>query len=57
MPVLVKELKDAGLSASDAWEIWQQGFDFVEKAARPADSGEATDVAFMQQFPASHKAQ
>ena len=36
MPMLVKELKDAGLAASDAWEIWQQGFDFVEKAARPS---------------------
>ena len=48
MPVLVKELKDAGLAASDAWEIWQQGFDFVEKAARPTDPGAATDVAFTQ---------
>ena len=48
MPVLVKELKNAGLAASDAWEIWQQGFDFVEKAARPMDPGAATDVAFTQ---------
>ena len=48
MPVLVKELKDAGLVPSDALEIWQQGFDFVEKAARPADPSEDTDAAFIE---------
>jgi hypothetical protein len=45
MPVLVKELKDTGLAPSDAWEIWQRGFDFVEKAARPAVN---TEAAFLQ---------
>lgn len=48
MPVIVKELKDAGLSAQDALEIWQQGFGFVDEAARPADPGDNAEAAFMQ---------
>ena len=35
MPVVVRELKDAGLSVHDAWTIWQQGFDYVDVDKRP----------------------
>lgn len=48
MPRIVKELKDAGLSTQDALEIWQQGFKFVDEAARPPDSGEDEEAAFMR---------
>jgi len=48
MPLLVKELRDAGLAMQDALEIWQQGFKFVDPAARPADSGEDADAAFLR---------
>ena len=48
MPLLVKELSDAGLSMQDAMEIWQKGFKFVDDAARPTDSGEDADAAFMR---------
>jgi Initiator Replication protein len=48
MPVVVKELKEAGLSSNDAWDIWQQGFHCVEEAARPPDPGEAADTTFAQ---------
>src|SRR5215475_13621883 len=34
-PVVVMELKDAGMSSQDAWDIWQLGFGFVDEAARP----------------------
>jgi hypothetical protein len=47
-PLLVKELRDAGLSAQDALEIWQQGFKFVNDAARSADSGEDAEAAFLR---------
>src|SRR5262245_9404426 len=33
MPMVVKDLKEAGLSSGDAWDIWQQGFRFVDEAA------------------------
>jgi hypothetical protein len=48
MPVIVKELRDAGLSAHDALEIWQQGFAYVDESLRPSDAGEDADVAFVQ---------
>jgi len=48
MPVIVKELRDAGLSAHDALEIWQQGFAYVDATVRPSDTGEDADVAFVQ---------
>jgi len=48
MPVIVKELKDAGLSTQDALEIWQQGFFFVDEDVRPADPGEVVEAAFVQ---------
>ena len=35
MPVIVHDLKEAGLAASDAWEIWQQRFDYVDASKRP----------------------
>ena len=40
MPLAIKILKEAGLSAKDAWEIWQTGFDGVEKGQRPEHTGE-----------------
>src|SRR6266851_6307453 len=46
MPLVVKELKDAGMSSQDAWDIWQQGFGFVDEAARPAAADEGADAAF-----------
>jgi hypothetical protein len=48
MPLVVKELQDAGMSLQDAWDIWQQGFTFVEEAARPAEPREDADTAFVQ---------
>jgi hypothetical protein len=47
-PVIVKELRDVGLSTQDALVIWQQGFDVVNEKLRPADTGEHADVAFVQ---------
>lgn len=35
MPLVVHDLKEAGLAASDAWEIWQQRFDYVDASKRP----------------------
>ena len=48
IPLVVKELKEAGVSSQDAWEIWQQSFSYVDKKVRPADPGEAADAAFVQ---------
>jgi len=48
IPTVVKDLLDAGLSSQDAWEIWQQGFHFVDTAARSTDNGHNTDTAFVQ---------
>ena len=48
-PVVVMELKDAGMSSQDAWDIWQHGFGFVDEAARPpADPHEDADAAFVR---------
>jgi hypothetical protein len=45
MPLVVKMLKDAGLSARDAWEVWQGGFDGVEAESRPeAAHGDGEDA-------------
>jgi hypothetical protein len=46
IPVVVRELKDAGISAHEAWEIWQQGFGCVHERVRPAVPTEKTDEAF-----------
>ena len=37
MPPIVKELKEAGLSADDAWKVWQQEFEFVRPDKRPEE--------------------
>ena len=46
MPVVVRELKEAGISAHEAWEIWQQGFSCVHEGVRPAVPAEGADKAF-----------
>src|SRR5919199_3849902 len=48
MPLVVRELKEAGIASPDAWEIWQQGFGYVDEKARPADPAEGADAAFIQ---------
>jgi hypothetical protein len=48
MPLVVKELRDAGLSIQDAMEVWQQGFKVVDEAVRPAESGDDMDAAFLR---------
>ena len=35
MPTIVHDLKQTGLAASDAWEIWQKRFDYVDANKRP----------------------
>jgi hypothetical protein len=47
MPVVVKMLKDTGLSAQDTWEIWQSGFDGVEPERRPEIAGDDREAAFL----------
>jgi plasmid replication initiation protein len=47
-PVIVKELRDAGLATQDALEIWQQGFSYVDEDVRPSDPGEDVEAAFVQ---------
>ena len=46
MPVVIRELQEAGISAHESWEIWQQGFSYVHEAARPAVPAERADRAF-----------
>ncbi len=48
MPVIVKELKDAGLSTQDALEIWQQGYSCVDEDVRPIDVDEDVEAVFVQ---------
>lgn len=38
LPEIVTELRDAGLSVQDAWDVWHQGFGGVEAAERPTDT-------------------
>ena len=40
-------LKEAGLASSDAWEIWQKGFEYVIEGKRPALSGGDIEAAFV----------
>jgi Initiator Replication protein len=48
-PLAVSLLKDAGLSSSDAWDIYQRGWAFVaDDAIRPADPGEDPEAAFVR---------
>jgi hypothetical protein len=44
---VVKELQEAGISSHDAWDIWQQGFRYVEEKERPAGSVEDAQEAFL----------
>ena len=37
MPAVVQELMSAGLGSQDAWEVWQQGFEYVNVSERPKD--------------------
>src|SRR2546426_2013706 len=46
MPVVVRELKEAGISLHEAWEIWQQGFGCVYEGVRPAVPSEQANEAF-----------
>jgi hypothetical protein len=48
MPIIVKELKEAGIAARDAWEIYQQGFGYVQEDERPIHLGENEEVAFVE---------
>jgi Initiator Replication protein len=47
MPPVVKALKDAGLAVHDAWEIWQQGFDYVERGKQPEQNGVNAEEALL----------
>jgi hypothetical protein len=47
MPVVVKVLKEAGLSAADAWEVWQHGFDYVERERRPDTADRGAEEALL----------
>ena len=44
---VVHLLKEAGLSSSDAWDVWQKGFDFVLECKRPVFSDDDRDAAFL----------
>jgi hypothetical protein len=46
MPVVVRDLQEAGISAHESWEIWQQGFSCVYEGVRPAVPAEGADRAF-----------
>jgi hypothetical protein len=46
MPVVVRVLQEAGISAHESWEIWQQGFSCVHEGVRPAVPAEGADRAF-----------
>ena len=49
MPMVLKELKDAGISVQEAWDIWQRGFSFVvDETVQPTDPSEDTQAAFDQ---------
>ncbi|HZC01173.1 MAG TPA: replication initiation protein, partial [Gammaproteobacteria bacterium] len=49
MPLVVRLLKDVGLSSSDAWDIYQRGWAFVvDDVIRPVDPGGDAEVAFVR---------
>jgi hypothetical protein len=49
LPLVVRLLKDVGLSSSDAWDIYQHGWTFVvDDAIQPVDPGEDTETAFVR---------
>jgi hypothetical protein len=47
IPLIVQELKEAGLSSQDAWDISRQRFSFVDEKARPIDSMDDTEAVFL----------
>jgi Initiator Replication protein, WH1/Initiator Rep protein, WH2 len=47
-PLSVRELKNAGLAAEEAWKIWQEGFKYVEESRRPPNIGDNPEEAFDQ---------
>lgn len=47
-PLIVRELKNAGLAAEEAWRIWQEGFKYVEENKRPTNIGDNPEAAFDQ---------
>jgi Initiator Replication protein len=47
MPLVVKMLQDIGLSAKDAWEIGQRGFDGVDTDERPEVAQGDEEAAFL----------
>jgi hypothetical protein len=46
MPTAVRELKEAGMAADEAWKIWQEGFNYVETDKRPINLKDNPEVAF-----------
>jgi len=46
MPTAVRELKNAGMAADEAWKIWQEGFNYVDAEKRPANLKESPEAAF-----------
>jgi hypothetical protein len=45
-PLAVRELKNAGLAADEAWKIWQEGFTYVDEDKRPSKIAQAPEDAF-----------
>jgi hypothetical protein len=49
MPLVVRLLKDAGLSPSDAWDVYQRGWAFVvDDAIWPVHPGEEAEASFVR---------
>jgi hypothetical protein len=48
IPAVVKELKDVGLSATDAWEIWQKGWEGVDSENRPEIGAGDSEAVFLR---------
>jgi hypothetical protein len=49
MPLVVRLLRDVGLSSGDAWDIYQRGWAIVANGAtRPVDPGEDAEAAFIR---------
>jgi len=46
MPRAVRELKAAGLAADEAWKIWQDGFNYINKEKRPTHLKDNPEAAF-----------
>jgi hypothetical protein len=48
MPMVVKELKEAGLSPTDAWDVWQKGWENVDAEVVPEIAGGDGNEAFLR---------